>query len=370
MATKKYIAMVGTHPDTMGGIASVVSVYRQSDFFQRRSVRYFASHGDGSAAKKLVIAFASWFVFIAHMAVGRLNLVHAHVSSRASFWRKSLFLLPSIWVGLPTILHLHGSEFRIFYEKECSKRQKRWVRYVFDNCSQVIVLSQDWHKWVSEMTANPRVAVVFNPVEVRIPSLERGSELVPSILCLGRLGYRKGSYDLLMAAACLRDRGLSFRLKLGGDGEIEKVRQRALELRVSDRLDILGWVTGADKESELARACIFALPSYNEGLPMAILEAMAAGLPIVATPVGGIPDAIREGVDGFLVQSGDVNTLTARLALLLEDADLRERMGHAARQRVLDVFAIEAVLPKLEQIYDDLLMHSKPPKAVRADKRT
>lgn len=369
MASKKFIAMIGTRHDTMGGIASVVNVYRGTDLFERRNVRYFSSHADGSFGAKLWIGFESWLRFIGNLLLGRLSLVHAHVSSRASFWRKALFLVPSIWAGLPTILHLHGSEFRIFYDVECSRTQRRWVRYVFDNCSRVIVLSHDWHKWVSEMTSNTRVEILFNPVQVPERQRDMASELVPAILCLGRLGHRKGSYDLLEAAARLRDRGLTFRLRLGGDGEVEKVRQRAVELQVSELLDTLGWVAGEGKEAELTRACVFTLPSYNEGLPMAILEAMAAGLPIVSTSIGGIPDAVRGGIDGYLIQPGDIDALAARLASLLEDAELRQRMGQAARQRVADVFAIDAVLPRLEKIYDDLLAQNGPPTALHAEKR-
>lgn len=369
MANQKYIAMVGTRHDTMGGIASVVNVYRSSDLFQRRHVRYFASHADGSVIAKLRIGATSWLSFMGDLLLRRLALVHAHVSSRASFWRKSLFLLPAIWLGLPTILHLHGSEFRIFFEDECSNMQRRWVKYVFDNCSQIIVLSRDWQQWVSEMTTNPRVDVVFNPVVVSPLDEQPGNETTPAILCLGRLGRRKGSYDLLEAAAKLRGRGLDFRLRLGGDGETESVRHRAHELGIAEQVDILGWVVGAAKEAELMRASVFALPSYNEGLPMAILEAMAAGLPIVSTPIGGIPDAVRDGVDGYLVRPGDVDALAARLSALIEDPVLRRCTGLAARQRVLRDFAVEAVLPKLDRIYDDLLARHGPPPALRAERR-
>lgn len=350
--------MVGTHFETMGGVASVVSVYRSSGMFDRRCVRYFPTHRDGGAAVKIYLAMTTWLSFIWPMLMGQLKLVHAHVASRSSYWRKCFFLVPAIWRGVPTILHLHGAEFRLFYDEECRGWQKRLIRYVFDRCSLVVVLSDEWQRWVRSITVNPRVEVLFNPVVPPSVGPKKSSALPPSLLALGRLGQRKGTYDLLEAAARLRADGLDFRLRLGGDGELEQARRRAVELDLADRVDFLGWVSGAAKEAELQHASVFALPSYNEGLPMAILEAMAAGLPVVSTPIGGIPDAVRDAVDGYLVKPGDIDALTRRLGELLGDSNLRMRMGQSARQRAIQLFSADAVLPRLESLYDELLAES------------
>src|SRR5471030_1859342 len=128
----KKIVMMGTSPDTMGGIASVVKVYRAAGLFERYGIDYVASHCDGGAAKKLAIMLRAYVALMARLLMGRVGLLHIHVSSRASFWRKSGFFLLARCFGVPTILHLHGSEFAQFYEKECGALGQHFIRYVFD----------------------------------------------------------------------------------------------------------------------------------------------------------------------------------------------------------------------------------------------
>jgi len=170
-------------------------------------------------------------------------------------------------------------------------------------------------------------------------------------LFLGRLGQRKGSYDLLNAAALIAATRPDLRLMMGGDGELEGVRERAAELGIADKVDLLGWVRGEEKERLLGDAVLYALPSYNEGLPVSVLEAMAAGLPILGTPVGGIPEALTDGVEGFLVEPGDVPALADRLERLLGDPKLARRMGEAARRKVEAAFSADAVVPQVEAMY-------------------
>jgi len=129
---------------------------------------------------------------------------------------------------------------------------------------------------------------------------------------------------------------------------------RAAELGLGDAVEILGWVGGYRKNELLAAADIFVLPSYNESLPISLLEAMSWGVPVISTTVGGIPELIRDGTDGFLIEAADVPALTRALAELADDADLRERMGSAGRSQVAESFSREAVLPRLEQLYADI----------------
>src|SRR4030065_982024 len=113
MPLKKSILMLGTRFDTMGGIASVVNVYRTAGFFDKLPIIYIPTHCDGGALAKLKILLVAYVHFLGLLLVGRVGLLHVHTSSRASFWRKSLFFFPAFLLGIPTILHLHGSEFTI-----------------------------------------------------------------------------------------------------------------------------------------------------------------------------------------------------------------------------------------------------------------
>lgn len=346
------IAMIGTHFDTMGGISSVVGVYRAAGIFERCGVTYIPTHCDGNAQAKLSILAKAWLRFALGLLTFRWRIVHAHMSSRASFWRKALFLLPAFAFRRPVVLHLHGSEFKIFYEQECSAWQRAVVRFVFRHSACVIVLSPSWRDWVTQHCPSRDVRVVFNPVLYRAQSTKPDSSYsAQRILFLGRLGKRKGAYDLVDALAVLKSQGITPQLLMGGDGEIDQVRQHAAAQGVAEQVQFLGWVRGDDKQRRLDEATLYALPSYNEGLPMGVLEAMEAGLPVVSTPIGGIPDAVTNGAEGFLVTPGDVPALAAALAKVLTQPQLARQQGLAAREKVRALFSHLAVEPQLKAVY-------------------
>jgi glycosyltransferase involved in cell wall biosynthesis len=176
-----------------------------------------------------------------------------------------------------------------------------------------------------------------------------------SIAFMGRLGQRKGVYDLLEAFRRVSEELPNVQLLLGGDGEIEQVRKEVLRCGLEDRVQILGWVNGQDKFDVFDQADIYVLPSYNEGLPGSILEAMASSTPIISTPVGGIPEAVNEGVNGYLVDPGDVDSLYSRLLMLCKDSGLRLRMGEASRKLVEEKFDIKEIVNKVIIVYQDIL---------------
>jgi glycosyltransferase involved in cell wall biosynthesis len=349
----KSIVMLGTAMETMGGIAAVVRVYQEAGLLQRFGVRYIATHCDGSRWRKLAVMLRAHALFAGLLLRGRVGLVHMHLASRASFWRKSGFFLLARLCRVPAILHLHGGGFARFYGEECGPLRQRFVRYVFRHSARVVVLSEGWRQWVQSMCGHPHVLCLYNPVLLP-PASAWEARSRGAVLSLGRLGRQKGSFDLLQAAARLAPRLGELELRLGGDGELEAVRAQAARMGIAGQVQVLGWVSGEGKRRQLALARLFALPSYFEGLPMSVLEAMAAGLPVLATAVGGIPEAVADGVEGFLVEPGDIDALAARLAQLLQDDALARRMGEAARRKVESTFCSDAVLPRVERLYREL----------------
>ncbi len=345
--------MIGTALDTQGGVSTVVNVLKEAGLFERCGVAYISTHRDGGTVRKLVAFIAGWFCFLRMLLGGRVALLHAHTASRASFWRKSFFMVPALLARVPVILHLHGAEFQVFYGQECSALSRRFVQWVFTRADQVVVLSESWLRWVSATFPSARSRVIPNPIVVPEATSERVREKT-SLLFLGRLGQRKGAFDLLQAVATLVPRYPNLRVLLGGDGDLDAVRARAEALGVGGHVSLLGWVKGADKARLLDEATVYVLPSYNEGLPMSVLEAMAHGLPVVSTPVGGIPEAVRDGEEGFLVPPGDVQLLADRLDRLLADPDLRARMGKAARARAVSHFGVAGVVEQWIALYDEL----------------
>jgi glycosyltransferase involved in cell wall biosynthesis len=132
------------------------------------------------------------------------------------------------------------------------------------------------------------------------------------------------------------------------------VRRRAAELRIGNEVELLGWLGAPERQAELGRAAVFCLPSHAEGLPMAMLEAMAAGRPVVATPVGGIPDVVQDGANGLLVAPGQAAPLAGALARLLGDAGLRLRLGQAARATIAARFDAAVLTDRIADLYREL----------------
>lgn len=348
------MVMIGTAINTRGGVSAVVGVLKGAGLFDRCGVMYLSTHRDGGAGTKLAALVRAWFCYVGLLLGGKVALLHAHTASRASFWRKSLFILPAFLARVPVVLHLHGAEFQVFYEKECSVWARRYVHWVFQRVSQVVVLSESWKRWVRSSFPSARVRVIPNPLFV--PELSTKTVRAScTLLFLGRLGERKGVYDLLRAVAALIPDYPDLRVLLGGDGDLEAVRSQADALGIGGHVELLGWVKGAEKSRLLNAASVYVLPSYNEGLPMSVLEAMAHGLPVIATPVGGISEAISDGVEGFLVVPGDQAALADRLRRLLTSEQLRRRMGEAAKKKVERLFSTEVVVPQFEALYRDLL---------------
>jgi glycosyltransferase involved in cell wall biosynthesis len=150
----------------------------------------------------------------------------------------------------------------------------------------------------------------------------------------------------------------SLHLWIAGDeereGDLARARTRLEELDLEDRCQLVGTVRGESKTQLLDEASLFVLPSYNEGLPMAILEAMAAGLAVVATPVGGIPEVIRDDYNGFLVTPGDVEALAEKLAILANDRHLREVMGRRGREIAEQELDVKPYVERLVALYESL----------------
>lgn len=362
----KKIVMVGTHRDTMGGVSSVVRVLEAGGLFERCSVDYIASHADCSAARKLAVAVGAWIGFLWMVLRCKASLLHVHVASRASFWRKLQFIWLARLAGIPVVVHLHGGEFHIFADEECGSVGRRLVRYVFEGAALVLVLSESWRTWVQTRFPRARCQVLYNPVmPVRGQALERDSK---AILFLGRLGKEKGVPDLIDATATVAAAVPELELWLGGDGDPNELRARAQALGLGPQTAFLGWVTGEEKHRRLSNAAVFVLPSHNEGLPMAVLEAMAYGLPVISTPVGGIPEAVTDGVEGFLITPGDEAALADRLIRLLTNAELRQQMGAAARLKAESKFSVAAIVDQLEVHYTEAL-HAGQPKGAPAKRR-
>jgi glycosyltransferase involved in cell wall biosynthesis len=164
----------------------------------------------------------------------------------------------------------------------------------------------------------------------------------------------KRTDDVLLSLKLLRERGVDACLCMVGDGpDREQVERRAHELGIVRDTLFLGYQE--DVAPFYAAFDAFLLTSANEGTPVTTIEALASGMPVVATRVGGVPDVVRDGVDGFLVETGAVDDLAERLARLAADPELRRRMGSAGRERVVPRYAVSRLIDDVDRLYRSLL---------------
>jgi glycosyltransferase involved in cell wall biosynthesis len=344
--------MVGTALEGKGGVAAVVSVLRQHGLFERERVRYVATHREGSAAVKAKGALSGFWHTLLACVGQRPAVVHVHAASRASFVRKSIVLLIARLAGCKTIFHLHGGGFRQFATVEAGGLMRRWIRHTLEASSVVITLSNGWAGFVRGFAPKARVAVLPNSVPLPSPSTARPEP--GRILFLGRLEQSKGVFELLGAGALLAGKFPALRLVFGGEGDAAALLRRAEELGIGGRIELTGWLGPDERDAQLARAAVFCLPSHAEGLPMSMLEAMAAGTAVVATSVGGIPETIVDGDNGLLAPPRDVAALAGKLGQVLGDEALRARLAGRARATIEQHYSTEVVCGQLSALYREL----------------
>lgn len=350
------ILMIGTAPEGKGGVASVVGVYMAHGLQQRFPLRYISTHREGSRLAKLWCSVSALLRIVALLLSGRVAVLHAHVSSNASFKRKSVYLALARAFGVSTVFHLHGGAFDKFTDQSASPRLRRWIVHSLQRSTRVVALSESWVQYLSRIAPGVKVRAIANPVFM--PALPEGradpEEQRGRLVFLGRAEHNKGVFDLLQALQLLREQRPDVRLAIGGDGNLEALRAEVHRLGLDAQVEVLGWVVGEAKLQQLRRAEVFVLPSYSEGLPMSMLEAMAFGKAVVVTPVGGIPEAVQHEQQGLLVQPGQPRELADALLRLLQDGELRLRLGQQARQRVAERFGVERVLGQVADLYREL----------------
>lgn len=327
------VLMAGPDPRGFGGMSTVERLMLEhiTDLVEVR-VRFVVTHREGSVALRIKVFAKGAATVLAVLVARRADVLHLHISERGSIVRKGLLLYASRMFRVPVVLHCHGAEFADELAAMPAGR-RRLVRWVFSRAADVAVLGSSMADAAQLAGARAElVRIVPNPVVLPewVPARPL-SERVP-ILFLGRMAQRKGAADLVRAVALLEPAVRArLQLRMFGDGPVEEIRALAQELGMGECVQVGGWLAPELRDGELGWAEVFVLPSYNEGLPMALLEAMAWGLTPLVTPVGGIPQLITDHENGVMVQPGAVPALSAALATLVCDAELRAQMAEAAR---------------------------------------
>ena len=352
--------MFGPSLSTTGGMVSVVNGWKISGIEELVNLKYIPTidyNGPGHYFSKLSNGIRSYIKYLS-LRPNDYDLIHIHLAHGMSFYRKLLILLIGYFRKDLILVHLHGSDFEIFYTTG-GYIQKKLISWMFNHATELIVLSEQWEKFVQGVCTNRNIKILYNgALPEQFKSYDYDSNTI-NILFMGELGTRKGTYDLINAYIPIYEEFPNANLILGGDGEVEKTRKMAKQVGIDDRVKLKGWLSGQDKIDAFENADIYVLPSYNEGLPVSILEAMAAGLPIISTPVGGISEAVLHGTNGYLVDPGDIESLSGSLAQLCRDRSLRDIMGNESLRLINNKFHLKKIVKDLYSIYDQVVSTKK-----------
>lgn len=345
--------MCSSSLNVKGGMVSVVKNYLACRDWGNVRITFIPTHIETN--KYLLMAYFSiaYIRILGLILLGKIDIAHLHVAERGSFYRKAFILQTLKRFGVKVILHHHGAEFDLFYNGLSGKR-KEYVNKILRMADLNIVLSQRLVQMIKGKSPEAKVEVLYNAVNV--PQTNPYDIQSHNVLFLGRLGHRKGTYDLLEVIRRIdKELPSDVRFYLCGDGEVEEVKRKVEALGISHRISHIGWIDGKQKEDFMKQSMVNVLPSYNEGLPMTILETMAHGIPNISTSIASIPEVLHDGENGFLITPGDVDKLKGRLLQLVKNEQLRIKFSMESHRLIRKEFSLDSNIRRLKDIYKNLL---------------
>jgi len=348
---KMNILMIGPDRNVHGGISGVVNGYYEAGLDEKVNLIYIGTMKEGSKLKKLLVALGAYFRFCHKLKWA--DVVHVHLASDNSFRRKALFVNAAFRKHKKIIIHQHGGDFRTWYDS-LSDKGRESVRKVLDKSDHMYVLSPSWKHLFDMLTDADKIEIL--PNSIKVSGSDTGDILQVKknrqILFLGRICETKGIRELMDCMPELIAAYPDVRVLLGGIWEDDRLK--GYIEKYPDNVRYIGWVSGREKEKYLDESAIFVLPTYFEGQPVSVLEAMAAGCCVVASDVGGIPMMIQDGQNGLLVPPKDVGALSEALRKCLSDDELRTKLAMSARIDVRRDYDISITIDKLVNEYRKL----------------
>lgn len=297
--------------------------------------------------RRAYLALKRIFIFCCKLSINRFDSILIFTSSGFGFIEKGFMVLIAKLFKLPTVLSPRSG---LLVDQINRMKLMRWyVRFVLQKSDLVLCQSQSWSKFYQELTRLPskRFVIIKNWIDplpyFELPIQKKYSNQI-NVLFLGWIEKNKGIYDLVLAVKENRQLLSNYKFMICGKGsELKGLKSVISDYGLESYFKFKGWVVGEEKIDALREADIFVLPSYREGLPNALLEAMASGCAVIASSVGAIPDVIEDGKNGILVTHGDSLQLASSIIKLGSSKQLREDFGFHARKTIMDQHDINKV---------------------------
>mgnify|MGYP000118610125 CR=1 FL=1 len=349
------VLMVGVDESTKGGMWTVVENYLNSEnFVKDNDLVYIPTSITGcSPVKKVLFTLKSFYKIRRVYKMKEFNILHAHMSERSSIVRKRWIMKYAKKHGSKIVLHMHGAEFEVLY-KAMTEEQKKKVRDTLELADRILILGEYWSDFIGGLVKqSSKVVVLYNAINV--PNEYLYSKNSNSILFLGAISKRKGINELLQALDNISDQLKDkYVVSIYGPDVEGNVNSKIENHRLEKWVKYCGWLDKDNKPSILASTAINVLPSYNEGLPMTILEAMSYGIPSVTTNVAAIPEAVNS-TNGILVSPGNIKELEEALLKIALDDDFRYNLSKKSYEDAKEKFSVEKHILQVQKIYKELV---------------
>lgn len=338
--------MVGSAKQSNGGINTVIKSFERSELWKDFNCYWLGTQIQKNKLIKLLFAMKSYI--IAFFTIWKYDIIHFHTVPDISLKVQYPVFLLALLYRKKIVLHLHvGNQIR-------NHLNDSFFRFHIRHSNLVLLLSPSWKREFdnsfSDLNANTDYLYNSYTPTKTIDYSQRSK----SIIFAAHMNSNK-AYDILLKAfAQIKDSFPDWRLIMMGDGEIEKAKLLAQKLEIENQTVFTGYITGKNKEKYFQEASIFCMCSYQEGFPMVVLEAWGYGIPVITTPVGGLPDVIEENKNAITFNFGDYNELAKKISLLINNQLLREKMSKYSLKFVASNFSIDKISNKLSNIYKNL----------------
>ncbi len=347
----------------MSGVSTHLNLLMESALGDDFDVVHFQVGSEGrdeGAIGRAIRLLVSPFFLAASIIFRHVAIVHINTSlNPKAYWRDLAYLFISKSLGARVVYQVHGGALpRKFFAR--SPLLTAYLRWTLGLPDVVVVLAQVELRAYREFVPDQEVVALPNGIDCRpysvVPTVQSTPDRALQLVYIGRIAREKGLYETMQGLRLAHELGVDARLIVAGSGPEEpRLRRYAQALGIAPRVCFVGPISGTDKVKLLFGADVMVLPSYSEGLPYALLEAMAAGIPVIATPVGAIPDVVSDGIHGYLVPPRDGKAIAGALAMLSSDREKIAWMSRACRRRVRAAFSIERLAQEFSYHYARLL---------------
>lgn len=347
------IMEIGPSPTkSKGGMATVIEgILTDKSLNSKNSISLHESYCDGNIIHRLLFSLISFIKFT--LIYNKFDVFHIHMASYGSTFRKGYYIRFLNKRGKRIILHVHGAEYIVFF-KSLSDKNKNIVKNIWNCCDSVIVLSETWKNQFKKIFNHNNIIVINNGIDSE-QYKDGKCDLIEQknyFLFLGRLGKRKGSYDIVNAVEEIVAVYPNILVYMAGDGEIDEIKRLVLKKNLEKNIKIVGWINFNKKIELLKKTATILLPSYNEGLPMTILEGMAAGKVIISTNVGGIPELVEQEKNGVIIEPGDIEALCKAICKVIDNKEFVLKCSINNLKKIENEFSRKIMHKKINDLFE------------------